>query len=119
MLLLFTEPYLLRLPVVDSSDKGESGSVGLLLLRRFIWILLSDVCLNLVVDLRHCGNPIVVIVAQRIEVRMSFGAGVVACVLFSGLPGFSTGRGFDPSGGLPGFSTGRGFDPSGGAPGVG
>ncbi|KZV23620.1 hypothetical protein F511_36308 [Dorcoceras hygrometricum] len=30
------------------------------------------------------------------------GAGVVACVLFPGFPGFSAGRGFDPAGGAPG-----------------
>ncbi|KZV27112.1 hypothetical protein F511_37204 [Dorcoceras hygrometricum] len=65
--LLFTEPYLIRLPAVDSSDEGESGSVGLLLLRRFVWILLSDVFLKLVVDLRHCGNLLVVIVVQRFK----------------------------------------------------
>ncbi|KZV54280.1 hypothetical protein F511_24336 [Dorcoceras hygrometricum] len=41
--LLFTEPYVLRLPMVDSSDESKSGSVGLLLLRHFIWIFLSDV----------------------------------------------------------------------------
>ncbi|KZV41830.1 leucine-rich repeat receptor-like serine/threonine-protein kinase [Dorcoceras hygrometricum] len=68
--LLFTEPYLLRLPMVDSSDESESGSVGLLLLRRFVWILFSNVCLKLVVDLRHCGNLLVVIVAQRIELEV-------------------------------------------------
>ncbi|KZV19669.1 hypothetical protein F511_30837 [Dorcoceras hygrometricum] len=51
----------------NSSDEGESGSVGLLLLRRFVWWCFTDVCLKLVVDLRHCGNLLVVIVAQRIE----------------------------------------------------
>ncbi|KZV52444.1 hypothetical protein F511_20301 [Dorcoceras hygrometricum] len=56
--------------MVDSSDESESGSVGLLLLRRFVWTLLLDVCLKLVVDLRHCGNLLVVIVAQRIEDAM-------------------------------------------------
>ncbi|KZV46379.1 hypothetical protein F511_16018 [Dorcoceras hygrometricum] len=34
--LLFTEPYLLRLPTVDSSDGSKSGSAGVLLLRRFV-----------------------------------------------------------------------------------
>ncbi|KZV27925.1 hypothetical protein F511_30709 [Dorcoceras hygrometricum] len=32
----------------------------------------------------------------------SSGASVVACVLFSGFPCFSAGRGFDPAGGAPG-----------------
>ncbi|KZV43821.1 hypothetical protein F511_24408 [Dorcoceras hygrometricum] len=49
--LQFAEPYLLRLPTVDSSDKSESGSVGLLLLRRFVWISISNVCLKLLLHL--------------------------------------------------------------------
>ncbi|KZV45028.1 hypothetical protein F511_20101 [Dorcoceras hygrometricum] len=51
MMILFTEPYLLRLTVVDISDESESGSVGLLLLRRFVWILFSNVFLKLLLHL--------------------------------------------------------------------
>ncbi|KZV42330.1 hypothetical protein F511_40768 [Dorcoceras hygrometricum] len=57
------------------SDKSKSGSVGLLLLRRFVWILFSNICLKL-----------------------------VRCAKTSPLcfPGFSAGRGFDPAGVIPG-----------------
>ncbi|KZV17543.1 hypothetical protein F511_40137 [Dorcoceras hygrometricum] len=66
--LLFTEPYLIRFLVVDSSDKSENGSVGLLLMRRFVWISFSNVFLKLVRWwICVARTQFVVIVAQRIE----------------------------------------------------
>ncbi|KZV38608.1 hypothetical protein F511_04979 [Dorcoceras hygrometricum] len=149
-------PYLLRLPVVGSSDEGKSGSIGLLLLRLFVWILFSNVCLKLVsccvaveqvVDLRHCGNVLVVIVAQRFELlhlhtRMLLSSPVllampvmlnceyqdamfkderVVPVYLGGCAGNSR-TSFSLLGLLAaisevGFSAGRGCDPAGGAPG--
>ncbi|KZV20623.1 hypothetical protein F511_26284 [Dorcoceras hygrometricum] len=43
------------LPAVDSSDERESGSIGLLLLRRFVWILFLNVCLKLLPDVAFCA----------------------------------------------------------------
>ncbi|KZV15830.1 hypothetical protein F511_07777 [Dorcoceras hygrometricum] len=44
-------------------------------------------------------------------------------MLFSGNPGSTAGRGFNPAGGAPGgnpgSTAGRGFNPAGGAPGGG
>ncbi|KZV53929.1 hypothetical protein F511_04520 [Dorcoceras hygrometricum] len=42
---------------VQYSDESESGSAGLLLLRRFVWILFSNICLKLFFE----ENPIVLI----------------------------------------------------------
>ncbi|KZV56575.1 hypothetical protein F511_04984 [Dorcoceras hygrometricum] len=44
--ILFTKSYLLRLSTVDSSDGSKSGSVGLLLLRRFFLYRFWRLCVS-------------------------------------------------------------------------
>ncbi|KZV46874.1 DNA-directed RNA polymerase II subunit A [Dorcoceras hygrometricum] len=91
--LLFTKAYLLRLPAVEDSDLSKSGSVGLLLLRRFVLYLfrrfaiswkkivkeatfcsllpIEQICFSVQVSDLCARDLVVVIIAQKVKIGVA------------------------------------------------